>query len=482
VAEGPKLWSLSEVWHHPGLFQPHFKGASWDAWHAFGKALFGEPMDAAEFEIFKACTGRTVAPTVPFIEACLIVGRRGGKSRVLAMIAVFLACFRRYHDYLAPGEIATIAIIAADRKQARVIFRYTLGLLQAVKALEQFIDPKKLTNETITLKNRVAIEIQTASFRVTRGYTFAAILADETAFWKSDESVNPDTEIFRALRPGLATIPGALLLNASSPYRKAGELYHTYRRHFGKNDARVLVWQGATLTMNPSLDPAIVEEAYADDPEAAGAEYGALFRSDISDFVSREAVDACTAAGRIELPPMPGCRYVAFVDPSGGSADSMVLAIAHDRDGMAVLDLVRECRPPFSPEAVVEQFSSTLKSYRITELTGDRWGGEFVREPFRKQGITYNLSEQPKSEIYQNVLPLLNSRRVELLDLSRLHSQLCGLERRTARSGRDSIDHAPGAHDDIANSVAGALLLAASGGRSYDRSGAWLDDYMKLFY
>ena len=35
------------------------------------------------------------------------------------------------------------------------------------------------------------------------------------------------------------------------------------------------------------------------------------------------------------------------------------------------------------------------------------------------------------------------------------------LERRTARGGRDSIDHGPGAHDDIANAVAGALVLAA---------------------
>jgi hypothetical protein len=482
MTDAPRRWLLSEVWTDPRLLGPFFKGGSWGPWRVFGKALMGEPLDADEMAIFTACTGRTVAPTGPFTEASLVVGRRGGKSRILALIAVFLACFKSYKDYLAPGEVATIAIIAADRKQARSIFRYILGMLQAVRALEQFIDPKKLTTETITLRNRVTIEIQTASFRVTRGYTFAAILADETAFWKSEDSVNPDTEIFRALRPGLATIPGALLLNASSPYRKSGELYNTYRRHFGKNDARVLVWQGATLTMNPSLDPAIVEEAYADDPEAAGAEYGALFRSDISDFVSREAVDACTAAGRIEWPPMSGIRYVAFCDPSGGSADSMTLAIAHNRDGMAVLDLVRECRPPFSPEAVVEQFSSTLKSYRITELTGDRWGGEFVREPFRKQGITYNLSEQPKSEIYQNVLPLLNSRRVELLDLPRLHSQLCGLERRTARSGRDSIDHAPGAHDDIANGVAGALLLATSGRRSYDRSGAWMDDFVELFY
>ena len=40
-------------------------------------------------------------------------------------------------------------------------------------------------------------------------------------------------------------------------------------------------------------------------------------------------------------------------------------------------------------------------------------------------------------------------------------TQLCGLERRTAWGGRDSIDHGPGSHDDIANAVVGALLAAA---------------------
>jgi len=43
-----------------------------------------------------------------------------------------------------------------------------------------------------------------------------------------------------------------------------------------------------------------------------------------------------------------------------------------------------------------------------------------------------------------------------------LISQLHGLERRTARGGKDSIDHGPGAHDDIANAVAGALVLASA--------------------
>ena len=93
---------------------------------------------------------------------------------------------------------------------------------------------------------------------------------------------------------------------------------------------------------------------------------------------------------------------------------------------------------------------------------GDHWGGEFVRQPFRSHGITYELSEKTKSDIFRDTLAPINSGKVELLDLPRLTVQLCGLERRTARSGKDSIDHAPGAHDDIANAACGALVLVAS--------------------
>ena len=115
----------------------------------------------------------------------------------------------------------------------------------------------------------------------------------------------------------------------------------------------------------------------------------------------------------------------------------MTLAIAH-RDGneRGILDLVRERRPPFSPEAVVAEFAETLQAYRVDKVTGDHWGGEFVREPFRSHGITDELSEKPKSDIYRDALALLNSGKVELLDLPRLAAQLCSLERRVARQVR----------------------------------------------
>jgi hypothetical protein len=127
-----------------------------------------------------------------------------------------------------------------------------------------------------------------------------------------------------------------------------------------------------------------------------------------------------------------------------------------------VLDAIREVRPPFSPAAVVAEFADCLRLYHCTSVTGDRYGGEWCREPFRKLGIAYDLSEKSKSEIYLATLPIINSRRCDLLDHKRLHVQLLGLERRTARGGRDSIDHAPGAHDDVANAAMGALVLAAA--------------------
>ena len=79
---------------------------------------------------------------------------------------------------------------------------------------------------------------------------------------------------------------------------------------------------------------------------------------------------------------------------------------------------------------------------------------------FKKHGASYKPADQTKSDLYLHLLPLLNSGRIELLDHPRLINQLVGLERRTSRAGKDTIDHMPGGHDDIANAVAGAAVLA----------------------
>jgi hypothetical protein len=91
--------------------------------------------------IYQARTGRSVAPSVPFKEAALICGRRAGKSHITAFLASCLA-MRDYKPFLAAGEIATIAILASDRKQSRAIFRFIGGLLKGSSLLEGLRRPR----------------------------------------------------------------------------------------------------------------------------------------------------------------------------------------------------------------------------------------------------------------------------------------------------------------------------------------------------
>ena len=444
----------------PQVFAPAFRNRdSWQAWFAFLAALFGLPMNLAQRLIYTECTQRTDRPTKAAKEAWLVCGRRAGKSFTLALVAVFLACFKDWDPYLGVGERGTITVIAADRSQARTIMRYVKALLQLVPMLKQLIEAERV--ESIDLSNRITIEVHTCSFRTVRGYTIVAALCDELAFWLGEDSFNPDAEVINALKPAMATIPDAVLLCASSPYARKGVLWENYHRYFG-HEGPTLVWNAPTRTMNPTVPQSFIDAEIQKDPASAAAEYLAEFRTDIEAYVSREAVEACVEWGTHERGPLPGHRYVGFVDPSGGSSDSFTLAIAHKEGDQGVLDCLREVRPPFSPEGVVREFADVCKSYRIRQVRGDRYAGIWPTEEFAKCGIKYEASEHPKGLLYLNFLPLINSGKVRLLANTRLVSQLVGLERTTARGGRDSIDHAKGGHDDVANVCAGALLAATA--------------------
>lgn len=441
------------------LFMRFFPAPSWAAWRAAITALFGlAPTSDEEAAIIRRCTGRSALPTEPAREVLALCGRRGGKSLFAAFVAVWFACCRSYRGLLAPGERGVVMIIAANRRQARVVKGYVSGLIHAVPTLEALV--VRETQEALVLSNGITIEIHTASYRAIRGYTVVAAICDEICFWPTDDAANPDTEILNALRPAMATVADAMLLCISSPYARRGEAWNFYSRYFGKDDAPVLVWQADTRTMNPTVPESVVADAYDRDEAVAAAEYGAQFRRDLERLFSPDALSAVVIPGRYELPAIAGGRYIAFVDPSGGSADSMTLAVAHAERERAVLDVLREVRPPFSPERVVEEFATVLRSYGLSTLVGDRYGGEWPRERFQVQHVFYTPAERTKSDLYLALLAMVNSGQVELLDHPRLSSQLGGLERRTGRSGRDTIDHAPASHDDVANAAAGALVLA----------------------
>ena len=469
---GRRTITILDAMSDRNLFAPWFKDpASWAAWRAWLAALFALPMTPEQFAVYKQCTGRSDPPSSPAQEGWLVCGRRAGKSFILALVAVFLSACNDYRPYLSPGERGVVMIVARDRKQARVIMSYIRALLTHVPLLRQMVERE--TAEGFNLNNQISIEIGTASFRSTRGYTIVAALCDELAYWPTDDSAEPDYEVLNALRPGMATIPNAMLLCASSPYARKGALWGAHRTHFGRDGDPVLVWQAPTRTMNPTVRQSVVDKAMERDPASAMAEFGAQFRTDVEGYINREVVLACIAPGVYERPRISSMRYFAFTDPSGGSSDSFTLAVAHREGKGAILDAVRERKPPFSPEDVTQEFAAFLKSYGISAVCGDRYAGEWPREAFRKHGIKYEPATKPKSDLYRDLLPLLNSERADLLDNDRLVVQLVGLERRAARGGRDSIDHAPGTSDDLANAVAGVIAVLVNA-RAYDASMSWI--------
>ena len=441
----------------PHLLARGFEGSSWSLWRAILKAAFGEPMTDEEVEQFRTVADRD-PPRRRVRELWVIAGRRSGKDSIAAAVAT-VAGMGDYGAHLRPGERATIMCLASDRSQAKIVHRYIKANFTETQLLAPLV--ARETEEVIELTNRAEVIVSANSYKAVRGRAIVCAIFDEVAFWKDEASASPDIETYTAIEPSLATLPGAMLIGISSPYRRSGLLFERWSKFYGRDDDDVLVVRGPSRMFNPTLPQSLIDKAIERDPDAAAAEWLAEWRADIADFVSREVVDSVVPHGVFERQARRGVNYVGFTDPSGGSSDSMTLAVAHlAEDGIAHLDAIREVRPPFSPEAVVAEFAKTLKDYGISRVYGDRYAGEWPRERFAVHGIRYETADKPKSDMYRDALPLLNSGKVELLDHSRLVTQLCSLERRTSRGGRDSIDHPPGAHDDIANAAIGALLHA----------------------
>ena len=190
----------------PNVFAKSLRGDTWKAWLVFLKALFALPMSAEEFDLYRQCTGRSAPPTAAAREAWLVVGRRGGKSFILATIAAFLALFTDWRPFLGPGEYATIMIVAADRKQARVdhaLYRRPAESRADAQASdrecharEHYVEASRLHRNPHRL---VPFHTRLHNCRSTVG---------RALFWEVDEtSANPDTEVVMPFAPQWRQFP-----------------------------------------------------------------------------------------------------------------------------------------------------------------------------------------------------------------------------------------------------------------------------------
>lgn len=451
--------SIIQAMADPELFGDTFTGDSWETWRAVLSAAFALSMTDDQLETFNKLAGGREPPDRRVQELVVIAGRRSAKTQTAAAVADYLGTIGCTMDgtlsRLSRGERGVIAILAVDRQQAKVAMGYVRAMLEDSRIFSGMI--QKVNAESIDLNNGISIEVHTNSYRAIRGRTLIAAIFDEAAFWRSEQTANPDLETYRAALPALATTGGMLII-ISSPYSRRGLVYAKHRKHFGQ-PGDILVVQGSTRDFNPILDQRIIDQALEDDPEAAKSEWLGEFRSDIQSFLQREQVEACTRTGPLELPFNRDHRYQAFTDPAGGGQDEFCIAISHAEDQTTVIDVLRAERGV--PAAIVKEYAALLKDYGISEVRGDRYAGSWPADEFQKHGIRYKSADKSKSELYVDLLPRINSQRVELPPDEKMLGQLINLERRTGRSGKDSIDHPPNMHDDRCNVVAGAASVSA---------------------
>jgi hypothetical protein len=444
------------------FFRPIFKDlATWQNWIVLLKAYFGLEMTPDEFAVYQKYTGRPDVPKKEFGELWIAAGRRSGKSLMSSVIAVFLALFHDFQQYLSPGERAIIQIIASDRAQAKLILDYVRGIFETNPVFGQYVEQD--FREAIHLNNSVSIEVMSCSFRSIRGRSVAAVIFDEIAFFFSDGH-KPDSEILAAVRPGLATFGDASKLIAiSSPYSRSGVLYEHWERYWGKPDKNVLFWRAPTRIMNPTISQELIDSEMQKDRSAAESEWMASWRSDIEGFLDPELVKTAAV-----LPGTLGYQnytvYQAFCDPSGGRADTFTLAIGHYdfEKSKYTIDRLDAWPAPFNPSEVVSEAAAILRRYRCNRVKGDRYSAAWVEESFKKESIVYSQSELSKSKLYLELEPLINTQQILIPKDKNLINELLNLERKTGRSGRDSVDHPPKGSDDLANSVAGCAYLLTS--------------------
>jgi hypothetical protein len=290
---------------------------------------------------------------------------------------------------------------------------------------------------------------------------------DEVGVWRDESSATPDVETYRAIRPGLMTLPEARLVLISTPYKRSGLLFNRWQKSFGKEDERTLVVAGPSTAFNPTLSKKFIDEIVADDPAAARAEIYAEWRDDVAAFLDFDWIERAAVLEDGELPPAPGIVYRCFVDPSGGRRDAMTMSIAHREGARVVVDLVRGRKAPFDPASVVSEFAEVMARYRCSSATADRYAGEWTVSAFAGHGRKIEVAERSKSEIYLETEPLFAQGAISIPRGRVLLNELRNLERRTVRGGRDTIDHPRGEafHDDYANACCGSAFLAAGSSR-----------------
>ncbi len=448
-------------------------------------------VEMTETELYHFMTNRVYDPKCVeeaqvFNMIDLVIGRRGGKTTLSAMLAIYCAISTNWKPFLRKTPFATVLVLSHTREFSDEIIELIRSLVEASPILSRLINKKKRnTASTLNLKvpwivdnklehSRVQIKTSAASSKSTRGVAACAVLCDEIAYWNLDENLKEtDEKIMKAVRPATKQFGrSALIIKLSSPGIKQGVLYNEYLR-WGKGDLpkNYVVFKAPSWVWNTILPKEEFIIEYELDKDGFDTEYRANFVDSISNFISPEFVDlAVLDTVKFRAPePEKDIKYFAAIDAAfkkdrftfslvGVSENRVTQFVSKGWEGTR--------QNPVKAHEVAEYIKNILKQFPVDFVSADQFAFQPLKEIFDQYNVTLEESVFTptfKKKIYFNLKKLVHSQQLDMLDNATQTKEIKELIVEVAASGTIKIGHPTGGSDDFSDSLAIASFYATEG-------------------
>lgn len=434
-----------------------------------------------EIELFEYMTGQDYAPNdIEKNRINLIVGRRGGKSTISAIVAIFSMLKVDWKPFLTKTPVATVLVLShsvefseevLDILRQMVEESPLLSMLKDSKRKDTqrifhlkvpFIKKRKDSNEEYVSYSRVRVKVGAASKKTTRGSAVCTLLCDEIAFWNlAETAAESDADILRAVRPALLQFgEHGTIIKLSSPGIKQGELYNEWNR---KEELKnyLIQFKAPSWVWNTILPAEEFKKEWRIDPDGFDTEYRANFVDSISNFILPEYVDMAVMRNVKFNPPSEdkNTTYSAAIDAAFKSDKFAFALVGHNEKRVTTYVLKYwegSKNNPVKAHEVAKYIRTVCAEYGISEVDGDQYSYQPLREIFEQYGIRLvenTFSIPYKRKIYFALKRLFHNQQIDLPDIPLLSKEIKELQVEQTPTGQVKIGHPQGGSDDLADAL-----------------------------
>lgn len=340
------------------------------------KVFYGLPLDAEDLkEIVWLEKNKGIKLPVyamdgrQFRELVLVIGRRGGKTFMVSIIAAYEAykLITKYDPQsyynLPPDEQIYILNAATSGDQALVMFAAIKSRIRNCKWFEPYISKdyteelrlftKKDLEDNIKIREYNALQkyqvdrrkekdgsiiiLSTHSnSRSIRGKGAIVVIFDELAHFLDNQGNQSGSIVYDAVTPSTKTFgEDGKIISISSPWGKAGKFYELYELGISYDDKGyqkvdgMIVLQYSSWEFNPALPKESFRADFIKNPESARTEFGAEFADVANAAFNPMHIDRMVNANKRKLwIGNPNTSYFMTIDPAK-SGDVFVAAWGH---------------------------------------------------------------------------------------------------------------------------------------------------------